>query len=96
MADVAVGCTAQSDGWACRVVVTEGSSRTEHSVIVARADLARFAPADNEPNDLVRRSFEFLLAREPKETILRRFALTDIARYFPEWETEMSERSTRA
>ena len=38
------------------------------------------------PDGLVRRSFEFLLARERKESILRSFALTDIGRYFPEFE----------
>jgi len=53
---------------------------------VKRRDLARLAPAATEPDDLVRRSFDFLLAREPKESILRSFDLTAIARYFPEWE----------
>jgi hypothetical protein len=33
----------------------------------------------------VRRSFEFLLAREPKESILRSFDLPVIGRYFPEF-----------
>lgn len=37
------------------------------------------------PAGLVRRSFEFLLEREPKESILRRFDLRDIGRYFPEY-----------
>jgi len=33
----------------------------------------------------VRRSFAFLLAREPRESILREFELPVIARYFPEY-----------
>jgi hypothetical protein len=40
-----------------------------------------------EPDELVRRSFEFLLAREPKESILREFELPVIQKYFPEYET---------
>ena len=38
------------------------------------------------PIDLVRRSFAFLLEREPKESILRSFDLPEIGRYFPDYE----------
>jgi hypothetical protein len=41
---------------------------------------------------LVRRSFEFPLEREPKESILSRFDLRVIARYFPEHDDEMRRR----
>jgi hypothetical protein len=34
-------------------------------------------------------AFRFLLDREPKESILRRFNVTAISRYFPEFEREM-------
>jgi hypothetical protein len=40
----------------------------------------------------VRRSFEFLLEREPKESILARFDLSVISRYFPEYEDEIKRR----
>jgi len=46
--------------------------------------MERLAP-DGSVEDLVLRSFEFLLEREPPSSILRRFALTDIERYFPEY-----------
>ena len=42
------------------------------------------------PEDLIRRSFEFLLEREPKESILSRFHLSVIGRYFPDYEREIS------
>jgi hypothetical protein len=41
---------------------------------------------------LVRASFEFLLAREPVSSILPRFDLAVIERYFPEWREEMRKR----
>jgi len=41
------------------------------------------------PEELVKKSFEFLLAREPKESILREFNLREIAKYFPEYESEI-------
>lgn len=41
------------------------------------------------PEELVRKSFEFLLEREPKESILREFNLNVISKYFPEYEKEI-------
>jgi len=40
----------------------------------------------------VRRSFEFLLERESKDSILARFDLSVISRYFPEYEREIKRR----
>jgi hypothetical protein len=44
------------------------------------------------PEELVRRSFEFLLERESKESILREFDITVISRYFPNYEDEIRQR----
>jgi len=41
---------------------------------------------------LVRQSFAFLLEREPVGSILPRFDLPVIARYFPGWREEMRRR----
>jgi hypothetical protein len=38
---------------------------------------------------LIKKSFEFLLEREPEESILSRFNLRIINQYFPEFEEEM-------
>ena len=40
-------------------------------------------------------SFVFLLERESRESILRRFELPVIERYFPEYPTEIGRRLTR-
>ncbi len=56
----------------------------EHTVEVTSADLKRFAP-HSSVDDLVRRTFEFLLEREPPQSILRRFGLADVERYFPDY-----------
>jgi len=40
--------------------------------------------------DLVRKSFQFLLHRETKESILHSFDLQMIKQYFPEYEDEIS------
>ncbi|HEX4897518.1 MAG TPA: hypothetical protein VFV53_04080, partial [Candidatus Limnocylindrales bacterium] len=59
---------------------------SRHEVTVSRADLERLAPGASDPTDLVRRSFEFLLQREPPRSILPVFDLPLIGRYFPEYE----------
>jgi hypothetical protein len=41
------------------------------------------------PEELIERSFEFLLEREPNTSILRRFDLPVIQTYFPEYERVM-------
>ena len=43
----------------------------QHRVGVAAADLARLDPGAARPDDLVDRSFAFLLEREPRQSILR-------------------------
>lgn len=78
--------------WLCQVIVADARSRTEHRVRVTQADLERLAPGTSDPTDLVRRSFVFLLEREPKESILRAFDLSVIGRYFPEYEATIRRR----
>jgi hypothetical protein len=67
-----------------RVTVEEGGTSTVHDVTVSADDVPRYAPGA-APERLVEASFEFLLEREPKESIMRRFALPVIERYFPEY-----------
>jgi hypothetical protein len=75
-----------------RVRVTESGSETSHDVTVNPRDYTKLTNGKVEPDELVRRSFEFLLEREPKESILTRFDLSVISRYFPEYESEIKRR----
>jgi hypothetical protein len=68
-----------------RVTVEERGTRTIHDVRVTPEDVQRYAPPGVTPEKLVDASFQFLLAREPKESILRRFDLPVIEKYFPEY-----------
>ena len=82
---ISVVCEPDDPGWSCTVTVGSGAGMTRHEVSVTAAELDRFARGAAEPTNLVERSFRFLLEREPKESILRRFALSDIAGYFPDY-----------
>ena len=70
------------------VEVAEGRGATRHRVTLSAADCARLA-AGAAPERLIEAAFRFLLDREPKESILSRFDLSVIARYFPEFEREL-------
>lgn len=92
MSAIVVASSPVDGGWVACVTVTDHGASREFEVGVTRAELAHFAPAAADPAELVRRSFEFLLAREPKESILSSFGLSTIARYYPEYEREIRRR----
>ncbi|MDP1710364.1 MAG: hypothetical protein Q8L46_00255 [candidate division WWE3 bacterium] len=49
-----------------------------------------------KPEELVKKSFEFLLEREPKESILPAFTIPNtISKYFPEFKSEIVESSQK-
>lgn len=81
----------QSEG-KFRVTVSDGRSGTSHTVSLSDASYQKLAGGKVSAEELVRKSFEFLLEREPKESILGKFDLPVIGRYFPEYEREIRSR----
>lgn len=71
--------------------MTDAGRKTHHTVTVSAAELARWG-REGDVETLVRRSFDFLLEREPATAILRRFDLSAVQRYFPEYDREMGHR----
>jgi hypothetical protein len=91
MATINVSRTETGDASAFDVRVIDERSGTEHRVTASSADLERLS-AGRAPEDFIRACFEFLLEREPKESILRSFDVSVIGRYFPEFEREIVSR----
>jgi hypothetical protein len=89
-----------------RVQVREGGRETTHQVTVPERlgeglelhddHLERLGEGlelhDDHLEQVVRESFRFLLEREPATSILARFSLSDISRYFPEYPSELAHR----
>jgi hypothetical protein len=75
-----------------RVRVSESKSQSTHRVTLAQSDYLKFTGGKVKAEELIKVSFEFLLAREPKEFILPEFDLPLIGRYFPEYERELKRR----
>ena len=64
-------------------------ARTRHHVTMSREICERLTAGKHTPERCLEAAFRFLLDREPKESILGRFDVTAISRYFPEFEREM-------
>ncbi len=92
MAEIDVQTMSEGEPWTFKVTVSEGGSRSSHRVTMTSGDYERLAGDACGPDELVRKSFEFLLERETKESILGEFDITVIGRYFPEYEREIGER----
>lgn len=75
-----------------RVQVREGARETTHEVTVPERLGGDLGPRDEDLERLVRESFGFLLERETASSILARFSLDDIARYFPDYPDEIARR----
>ena len=73
------------------VTVREGDSTSTHRVTVTDGDYRRLGERFETYQDFVRACFEFLLEREPKDSILPSFDVAEISNYFPEFEREISE-----
>lgn len=71
-------------------VTDDDGSATEHDVTLSSADLERLGARYPDPEVFIYACFVFLLAREPKGSILRSFDVSQIATYFPEFEAEIT------
>lgn len=84
MAEIAVSeIKSDGGGFEFEVVVREGGSQTSHRVRLKKEYFLELTKGRAAPEELVGKSFEFLLENEPKESILGSFDLSVIARYFP-------------
>ena len=68
-------------------VTVAGRTTTTHMVTVSPEVHRKLTGGTASVETLVEKSFEFLLAREPNTSILGRFDLPVIGRYFPEYES---------
>ena len=71
------------------VTVEERGGKTEHTVTLDDDYYQDLTKGNMTKEELIERSFEFLLERESKESILPRFNLKVIKRYFPQFEMEV-------
>jgi hypothetical protein len=71
------------------VTVREDDGVSHHEVTMASGAFTK--RSDKAPEQVVDAAFRFLLDREAKESILARFDLSTIQRYFPEFERTLPD-----
>jgi hypothetical protein len=89
MADISISPVAPRE---FQVQVREGKRQTTHQVTVPERLGEGLELGDDDLERVVRESFHFLLDRERATSILARFSLSDIPRYFPEYPNELARR----
>ena len=73
------------------VIINEENSKTEHNVELDNEYYQKLTGDKITEEELIKKSFQFLLERESKDSILSRFNLKVIKRYFPEYEKEIKK-----
>jgi hypothetical protein len=83
------------NSWRYEIEITESNgsgSKTTHQVTIDKdyyMDLTERGRII--PEEFIKKSFEFLLDRESKDSILQKFDVAQINDYFPEYEKEIKK-----
>jgi hypothetical protein len=87
MNDIAISVTPAADQTLTfDVVVRDARGESRHRVTIEADQAQRWAKIGAEPSDCVKAAMQFLVDREPKESILSAFDMRVIRRYFPEFD----------
>lgn len=84
MAQIKVQQIQADPSWKFNAEIVENKSSSRHRVCMSK-DFYGDLQTTKEPWEVITRSFEFLLEREPKESILAEFDVSIISHYFPEY-----------
>ena len=91
MSEIIVEELSSSSGGAIfQVTVRDESGETKHKVRMSH-DYHQKLANGKTPEEFIKTSFEFLLSKEPKESILSEFDLPKISTFFPEFEEEIKK-----
>ena len=81
--------------WGYNVEITESDgsgSKTTHRVTMDKDYYINLTERGRiGPEEFIKKSFEFLLQRESKDSILQQFDIAQINEYFPEFEKEIKK-----
>ncbi|GAB4525172.1 MAG: hypothetical protein Kow00133_13650 [Amphiplicatus sp.] len=81
--------TNDGDPFEFTVTIRDADGETCHHVSMKQNTWERLDADRRAPERCIEAAFRFLLDREPKESILGRFDVMAISRYFPEFEREL-------
>jgi len=76
-------------GFVFEVLLDENDQKPPFTVIVDKGYYKKLTDEKVSPEELIEKTFRFMVAREPKEAILEKFNLEVVSKYFPEYEEEI-------
>jgi hypothetical protein len=88
---IEVTLTRSEDPYEFDVRVTEGNTKTRHRVTLTESTYRKLSGGEATPERVIEAAFQFLLEREPKESILSRFDVTLISSYFPSFANQIAD-----
>jgi hypothetical protein len=74
------------------VTLSNGCSESKHIIKLTDVYYNRLAKGKISKEELIKRSFEFLLKKEPMDSILLKFDLREINNYFSDYENSVQEK----
>lgn len=74
------------------VTIKSNTVESKHTVHIDRSNLDLLGLENSFMSEILVKSFEFLLDREPASAILPEFTLADVERYFPEFPAEIKRQ----
>ena len=89
--DIKIKTRASNMGWHFSVTVTDQKGESFYNVTMDKDFVTRIG-SNFHPEKVVEKSFEFLLEREPKESILQEFDITVISHYYPNFISELGKK----
>jgi hypothetical protein len=92
---IKVVCVSEGDPLEFEVRVRDEKGESSYVVTMAQRAFAQLAPGYTAEH-CIEAAFRFLLDRESKESILKRFDVAVIPRYFPEFEQELPRYLTQS
>ena len=79
----------KEEGWTFLVELGHGDNLVEYYVDVDRDYWTQLTGRRTEPTQLVEATFKFLLDKEPKEMIMKKFNISEVTQFFPRYEQEI-------
>ena len=79
-----------NDSWQFHVDLGTDPDTTSHTVTLDKKYWQKLTAGTITPDELIQKSFAFLLKRESKQSILPKFNLSLISTYFPDYEQTIS------
>ena len=78
-----------NDSWTFLVELGHGDNLIEYYIDVERDYWTQLTSRRIEPAGLIEATFKFLLEKEPKEMIMKKFNLSEVIKFFPQYENEI-------